>query len=69
MLDHRALYRMVVLSMLCDDGTLKEAIPKVEKQTLFLTHLLIFIQFLQDLMHNFVHDMLHNSPAAWRDRE
>ena len=53
----------------------REGIPKAEKHRLesvkrpysyLILALLIFIQFLQDAMHNFVHDMLHNSPAAQR---
>ncbi|KAF8799246.1 hypothetical protein BYT27DRAFT_7228036 [Phlegmacium glaucopus] len=84
--DH--MYRMAVLSMLCDDATIdiskcvmmaivhdlaeaqvgdiapREGIPKAEKHRLEA-----------EAMHNFVHDMLHNSQAAqrieslWREYE
>ncbi|KAF9525126.1 HD domain-containing protein [Crepidotus variabilis] len=73
--DH--MYRMAVMAMLCEDNALdmskcvmmavvhdlaeaqvgdiapREGIPKAEKHKLEA-----------EAMHNFVHDMLHNSPAA-----
>ncbi|KAJ3509168.1 hypothetical protein NLJ89_g5364 [Agrocybe chaxingu] len=82
------MYRMAILAMLCDDTKLdvskcvmmalvhdlaeaqvgdiapREGIPKAEKHRLEA-----------EAMHNFVHDMLHNTPTAqkidslWREYE